>query len=262
MASTSPQAACVCLRCRRRKKACDKILPRCSYCKSRNLDCRYIESPPLATKPLAKVGISHTYPTVSLLTLPGLNVRASISDQVQQVLLRLSLQQGSNNGELSRPYWQGLHRWLPFLSLEMFDRRMVHFLATQSAEFGVMLLSMILIGRTPPTSADAIDQHSLYLAAKTLLSQLQSCDIGSVDSIKSAILLAVYEYSIQKGDVAFVTLATAIRTAYAIGLDREPTTDQLASEEQHELNNLWWMLVICERYVEAEPLSRRCNMLG
>ncbi|KAK6392688.1 hypothetical protein LTR65_003461 [Meristemomyces frigidus] len=75
--------------------------------------------------------------------------------------------------------------------------------------------------------------------------------IPSVDTVTAIVLLAEYEHIKQSGDVAFATISMAIRMAYEAGLDQEPATRQELGDEQLARNNIWWMLVICERAMFA-----------
>lgn len=184
--------------------------------------------------------------------VPKPNARESICGTISHVLSLL----GQHPNDMSYRFWHGIHRWLPFLSPGEFHESMVKFENPQIADFGVLLLSICLLGRETPISVDALDQNSLYITTKMLLTQLHSYNLISFDLVKAAVLIAVYEYATHNGDAAFVTLSMAIRTAYAIGLNQEPSIDQLTGPEQHELNNVWWMLVICERYLHSSTTRR------
>lgn len=136
------------------------------------------------------------------------------------------------------------------MSRDLFNIGLVQFPASCDIEFGFLLLSVCTTARRALTGPFSLDQNNLYLAAKQILAPLQMCTTGSVNFIKSVIVLAVYEYTIQAADVALTTLSIAIRMAYNIELDRNSLVkrcESTSSLEERELNNVWWMLVICER---------------
>lgn len=87
----------------------------------------------------------------------------------------------------------------------------------------------------------AISQRDLYRSIKGLVAQLLTDNQFSLNMVKSLILLALFEYSCQNNDSSFITLTTAIRLAYLLKLHK---VGGVASEDA---NNVWWMLVICER---------------
>lgn len=105
-------------------------------------------------------------------------------------------------------------------------------------------------------------QESLYVAVKMISTQLRACGTITIDLVRSDTLLAMYEYATQRSEAALATISMGIRAAYTIGLDVEPTATQHLSLAQHEMNRLWWTLVICERsvaHIEAVVING-CNI--
>jgi len=134
-----------------------------------------------------------------------------------------------------------------------------------AADFSLLLLVLCLTTHAPalgyqPTSGvtGSTEQQSLYLTARSLLSQTQVSCTPSISLVQAGLLLAVYEYIHGRPDDAFVTIAGSARIAYAARIHtRESLHTQtldgsgsnMDSIQAEEAANTWWGLVICERYV-------------
>ncbi|KAL2862495.1 fungal specific transcription factor domain-containing protein [Aspergillus lucknowensis] len=96
-------------------------------------------------------------------------------------------------------------------------------------------------------------RESLYLAAKTLLAQVQGCLPPSIPLIQATLLLAVYEYANGRPEVAFVTVAACARMAYGARIhDRRHLLHKASRLEVEEAANTWWGIVLCERAFLSE----------
>lgn len=200
-------------------------------------------------------GEKDSNPDSSFVCRPYSDAGQLIYHQIRQILSQIEEQSKLTTDQLVRPFWNGLHLWLPVLSAELFHNRMHVFPTKLEPEFGVHILAVILLGTEPSVLSKGLDTEALYLTIKTLLAQMCACDLVNLDTVKATILVSIYEYATQRSDAAFVTLTSAIRLAFVTGLDQEPTSDQLSGPEQHETNAIWWMLVICERYYNFSSLS-------
>jgi hypothetical protein len=213
-----------------------------------------------AHRPLDRRGINCHYPDPSQasptsdhevappsLTIP-LNGLLDINSQVLGLLPHL----GEPAITPSTYYFTNLHRWVPFLSPITFHRQLVTFPSSNSdPDFGLLLLSVVLLGRRKPVPAGALSQDGLYLAIKGFVAQSQAINKPSQSLISALLLLSFFEYARREGDRAFGTLSQAIRLGYALGLDKEDDGDGRDTvdkeDERTESNNLWWGMVICER---------------
>ncbi|KAH7131697.1 hypothetical protein B0J13DRAFT_626759 [Dactylonectria estremocensis] len=166
--------------------------------------------------------------------------------------------------DISARYFQGIHRYMPFISRRRFESGLTTLGATPSAGYSVLLLSLCLITSSPKLgwgtgcSRPAKDSRlvygrSLHLATKSLFAQVQGCYPPSVPLIQAGLLLAMYEYAHGQPDDAFVSIAVCARMGYAARLhlckqastDKDNNSDSVLGSE--EAANTWWGLIICER---------------
>jgi hypothetical protein len=131
--------------------------------------------------------------------------------------------------------------------------------AAPTADVSILLLAICLITHIPALgyqpkndATGSVKQQSLYLTTKSLFAQIQASCSPSVPLIQSSLLLAMYEYTNSRPDDAFVTLAGSARMAYALRL-HYPTQNAPADPDSllkaEETANVWWGIVILERYV-------------
>jgi hypothetical protein len=78
----------------------------------------------------------------------------------------------------------------------------------------------------------------------------------SVPLIQASLLLAMYEYASGRADAALAMAAACSRMAYAAGIhtSRRDNVDATSRLEVQEAWNLWWGIVVCERYIHTSIL--------
>jgi len=171
---------------------------------------------------------------------------------------------------ISHRYFQGFHRHLHVISRIRFYNNLSTSGGAPGADVSVLLLTMCLITHAPALGFESeygtfqmAEQHSLYLTARSLLTQVQVSCSSSLPLIQAGILLALYEYTHGRPDDAFMTITGSARMAYAARIhtrDRHQTrmthtTSHNADSDidlllqAEEAANTWWGIVICERYV-------------
>ena len=105
------------------------------------------------------------------------------------------------------------------------------------------------------------DLQALYLTTKMLFAHAQASIATSTSLIQASLLIATYEYGHGLIEAAYISVGTCARMGYTAGLhkgqfDRSSLGSQswptLKDEEEH---NLWWGIVICERYGLAKNLD-------
>ncbi|KAF1964886.1 hypothetical protein BU23DRAFT_604518 [Bimuria novae-zelandiae CBS 107.79] len=279
-------AAQVCLSCKARKKKCDKALPSCGYCIRKRLRCTY--STPHAQIE-SRVQVRHRVPPGPSLSdsshhSPSPLVRFAPAESVASLhveIYRLIRSTGQFVDDVSARYFQGIHRYLPFISRARFYNSLITIGATPSAGFSVLLLAICVIISSPAVgrahretaTTPSFDRGQLHLTAKSLLAQIQASTPVSVHLIQAALLLSLYEYAEGRPDDALATIASCSRMAYASRIHARdvptsaftppitPSADSgigtPASEdapanvdawlEAEEAANTWWGIVICER---------------
>ena len=157
--------------------------------------------------------------------------------------------------DISVQYFQGIHRWIPVISRRRFHNHLLNFRAPPTADFSILLLSMCLITRhSSQTSAQLADQQTLYLTTKMLFAHVQACIPLSTNLIQAGILISAYEYAHGRLSTAYMSIETCARMAYATDLHKmkppSPLQDNEAFLKAEEERNVWWGVVICERYYD------------
>jgi hypothetical protein len=154
--------------------------------------------------------------------------------------------------DITSKYFKGVHRWLPIISKKRFNGRLKNFQTLPTADFSILLLTMGLITQHPSKDLEKErDLEVLYLATKTLFTQVQSFIPSSLYIIQAGVILATYEHAHAMIEASYVTIGTTARMAFAIGLHNRQCSDELKGTdawfEDEEALSTWWGLVICDR---------------
>lgn len=281
------RAAYVCAICKARKKACDKHVPKCGYCKKRSLNCSYSSDQGLPAGNDAESGL----PFLSVYAPSELTGRKStlkpnfiFNDQRSGVpthkqacsldmMLNLHVKHtmqaaGLTPQTISDKYFHGFHVWLPVVCPRMFERACSHYIVPP-ADISILTLAIHLITLRPrsafphrPTEAGV--EH-LYLFVKMLASQVQAEICGSIPLLQASLLIAAYEYASGKPKTAYISLSSCSAMAYILGVNEYRDPQTLTSEddrlESRQSWNIWWGLVILQRYF-YHPLASlsQCNL--
>ncbi|OHW95869.1 fungal specific transcription factor [Colletotrichum incanum] len=266
-------AAQVCVACKTRKKKCDKLLPRCG----RGLNCQS-GTPGGRRKP----GHGDPAPYQTGPALHGLlSVQAGISESETNLYLQIRhiiQNTGLFVDKASACYFEGFHRYLPFISRARFHEDLITVGTTPSAGYSALLLSICLINTCPRlarhsevgTNSRVPHRQLLYVTIKSLFVQIQAAYPPSISFLQACVLLAVYEYAEDKADEAFASVASCIRLAYRMRLhlhhrpflqspkDLNALTSRGLNPKPYSCNftketvNTWWAIVICERLFFCE----------
>jgi len=150
-------------------------------------------------------------------------------------------------------HFNGVHKWLPIVSRKRFYDRLQFFQSLPTADFSILLLAMHLMAQRPSSDFDADqDREILYLATKTLFTQVQTFIPSSMCLVQTGIILASYERAHGMIEAAYISIGTTARLACAIGIDSAQCSQELQGSDawldEEEALATWWGLVICDRY--------------
>lgn len=264
----------VCATCKTRKKACDKLLPRCGYCSKRGLACTY----ETANRPLPGIGTDSGTPFLVFLTgsqystsksahrspdhcSPSsihsntngrLDLNTTLNVHVVQTLTNLE----KSLPEISEQYFQGLHTWLPIICPRIFQEDMSAYIVPP-ADWSIRTLAMSLLVVRPPTASagnSATDApEPIYVFVKMLLSQVQAEVFASISLLQAGVLLSAYEYACGHPEAAYVSLEACVGMAHILRVNECQnlrTTEPPDKRDQFRLRekwNTWWGIVILQR---------------
>lgn len=171
----------VCKTCKTRKKACDKMLPTCSYCAKRSLDCHYDRTPESGTEGVSVGNISDLLASGTGPALDGV-----VNLQVCHLIHRT----GISLDQLASRYFHYFHQWLPIISPSTFRETAARYQhGVPPADFSMLLLSMYVIVTRPiegliASHKDTVQPRDLYHTATVFLAHVQARLCASYVSIR------------------------------------------------------------------------------
>jgi hypothetical protein len=203
--------------------------------------------------------LSHCRQTLKLTTSIGITVYLEVHGIIRGTRQFMD--------DIGARYFQGFHPHLPIISRIRYNS-LITLGAEPEADYSVLLLTMCLITYAPALGhqpgqgiAPPYEQQNLYLAARSLLAQIQCFSSPSVPLIQAGLLIAVYEYRQGRSGDAFATIASTARIAYAARINSPKSHQTDATKvyshteytdlrlQAEEAANTWWAIVIYERYV-------------
>jgi hypothetical protein len=177
----------------------------------------------------------------------------SVNSAFHSQICRIIRADGHFIDDITSEYFQGVHRWLPIISRKRFNERLMDFQTLPTADFSILLLCMRLITRHPDTAAlDKTHDHDvLYLATKTLFTQVRSFIPCSMHLIQAGVIISTYEHAHGMIEAAYDSIGACARMAFAAGLHRTRCSEVVqgtdAWYEDEESLATWWGLMICDR---------------
>ncbi|TVY41846.1 hypothetical protein LOCC1_G004833 [Lachnellula occidentalis] len=116
---------------------------------------------------------------------------------------------------------------------------------------------MHLMAQQPSSDFDVDqDREILYLATKTLFTQVQTFIPSSMCLVQAGVILASYERGHERIEAAYITIGTAARLASAIGIDTAQCSQELQGSDiwfdEEEALATWWGLMICDRNIACD----------
>ncbi|KAL7954087.1 hypothetical protein V8C34DRAFT_295430 [Trichoderma compactum] len=280
---TRERADNVCLSCRRKKKKCDKALPKCLHCKRLHMQCVYedaADSVPVIEEfrqlrkrlklfeEMLAPGTSRvsrsTHPATDpdsaeianqlgpidyeagfISRLDALASKLNVGEEVYQLLQ-------SHPGEIYRAlslYFDNVHKWIPIMSQKLFYSRMTDFSKTKRPDFAILLLSILLSIHCPATGTAP---EPLYKATRSIFWSVNATIDASLEMIQAGVLLSCYEYGFGMYKECYKTIGVSARMGHWMELQGEkPPSDHLRYSDEWirvaERCNVWWALVIRDR---------------
>ncbi|PMD49060.1 putative fungal-specific transcription factor [Hyaloscypha variabilis F] len=232
--STPEQAPQVCTSCKKRKRKCNKALPKCSSCSKRNLTCKYLspeenrdDAPvtdhtwysTLFSDDRADVHPSIDFPTMLFLD-PSLLQHGQIemprtAPPVTPHILHL-LGDTTEIRATTNKYFEHVHLWMPFISKKRF--------------------------------------YDIYLQPgfQTQPDISNSSNAFSIPVLQAGVLVGLYELGHAVYPAAFLTVGACARYAYALGINvcgSLNTKRVLTLVEVEERRRVWWAIVIPDRFL-------------
>lgn len=206
---------------------------------------------------LSSVDLSSHIPVDELSQMQSID--ASISVQVYRIIHAT----GRFVDDILEQFFSGIFRFIPCVSRNRIQEITAGIPVTiPPANDSILLLAICLVTYHPKSTGKllpGVDHESLYIATKSLFSQMQTAGFvqsqPSISFIQACIIIAVYEYARGMVDSAFLTIGICARMGYAAGIHERtsrPGKGTLSKEE----GNTWWAILIYERYIISRMNSR------
>ncbi|KAF2817754.1 uncharacterized protein BDZ99DRAFT_23774 [Mytilinidion resinicola] len=267
-ASVATHAGVACAFCRRRKRSCDKRLPQCSACASRNLECEYsrIFAPNdygpqqantsrewTSTQPLLTASDSNpTFPAVyfldnrvfqhSRMQLPRTNwtVPPIIADYVGDPL------------PLALQYWNKVHSWMPIISKKRFYDHSLNPLISRDVDVVLLLSAMRLLLWHP---AQEPCPETEYMAIRHAIIEAENLGVFTLQLLQAKILLTIYELGHALYPAAYLSVGSCARFGIAVGVNQclqatNLSTSPEAALETEEKKRTWWAVLMLDRTMQ------------
>ncbi|KAJ5456729.1 hypothetical protein N7530_012003 [Penicillium desertorum] len=227
-----------CVRCRRQKRRCDKVLPCCTLCKRLNKHCDYLlpaEAPRLLPVPdwadLTPSNVCHTL---------EVQVSSNVGD-------RLQVQAAAAF------YFRTIHTWFPIISEPSYNIRLSNVrvqAASAPSDLSLLTLCMALVCKGPVGGELPLSSRSMYASLKSFVALLEAMGTNSLEMLQSRLLLTVFEIGHAMYPSAYISAAANMRAAVSLGINatcgdlRKAFRDPRKVEEARQT---WRGIVITDR---------------
>ncbi|KAL6856392.1 hypothetical protein J3F83DRAFT_753229 [Trichoderma novae-zelandiae] len=246
-----------CLRCRRSKRKCDRVLPKCLLCTRRKDDCQYETITLRSSSSPSSAGIKPT----SYLDggLSAHHIKAAIVE-------RLS---GIKPNDVETAYSRTIRPWFPIIAEPRPGDQLPADWDDATLDYTLLRLSIVLFC-TPPKSKPCDDANTsglmdLYLSAKSWIALVEGLGINSIEVVQARLIITAFEVSHSYYPAAYISIGAVVRAAETLRKDRDLKTTPykpLTERERVEEITTWAGIKILDRYIavengESPPVTRR-----
>ena len=150
-------------------------------------------------------------------------------------------------GENANLYFKRIHPWMPFLSKNLFNERLLSPFTPRGLEVSLLFACVNLVCSVPDGDRT---RTSEYLIIKRALLEAEVIGVLSLRVFQAWILLCVYEIGHAIYPSAYVSIGACAKYGAALGLSKhnpsglEQTSNWIEAEER---TRAWWAVVILDR---------------
>jgi hypothetical protein len=241
MSTPAPSKAWnACEFCRKRKRSCDRRLPRCSTCTTKGVECDYAPTKRVQAFPPAYF-LDHRLFEESGLQLP--NIDFTLAPSVVDYT--------GGSDIIVAAYYRDIHWWMPIISKTRLFAEVLESVSVPSAELRLLVLAMkVLLWR--PSSEEPSDARTRqYLTVKNTIDEAISAGMLTLRLLQAQVLLAIYEMGHAIYPAAYLSIGACARYAAALGVDMsiQPgfSDARMGDLEMEERRRTWWAILILDR---------------
>jgi hypothetical protein len=277
----------VCLRCKARKKKCDKGLPSCGRCTRLGLKCGYvtafkdqrdsmelahaIQTPPhgdgtssvasrstLSVPFLTEIKSRNTFVASSPVPEPSDHLSQedpcnhNFDEQYTKQAFDIIARNGDNFETAAFEYTSSSYDWFPIIDRFALITSFMGLKQTPNAESANLMLCVYLMStKSGQTKHQDIDHEQLYHTVKGLNSLLLSTGRASIEVVQGGLLIALFELGLGLCDAAYSSVGACARMGYLLGFDQTLSPDELMLKRSHTVveneRRVWWGTIILDR---------------
>ncbi|KAL3480537.1 hypothetical protein BJX99DRAFT_18440 [Aspergillus californicus] len=215
-----------CIRCRKQKRKCSRLLPVCARCKRLNLTRLYHGTVEDYTPPASPLESSLPVPDVSSHTLQS-HVYSIIGGD-------------SSVAQSAAAYFGTIHSWFPIINRDVFYRNLRRH-TEPPAELSLLTMCMYLLGILPADSRI----NRLYIFLSGLVVSFAAAGVNTLGLLESRLLLSLFEVGHGMYSAAYISMGANIR-AVTLYKKSHPV------EEAEDAERVWKGLSILDRYISLE----------
>ncbi|KAK0758824.1 hypothetical protein N5P37_008308 [Trichoderma harzianum] len=250
-----------CNRCKQRKGKCDKALPQCGHCRSRNGGkCEYPSGLRPSNAHSSLIALQAQQRVVQQPFPPSFFLDMNIFRQARLELPRPSLAVPAYVSDflggdeevrqMVTTFFSNVYAYMPCISKTWIYQHLLSPLTPVHADSTLLLLSMQLINWTPTASESP--KSPAYIAAKQFFFELENAGNLSIRLVQAGIFIALYELGHCIYPAAYMSVGTCARHAVALGLDKDikqSNATGLPWDDIEETRRVWWAILILDRFI-------------
>lgn len=240
-----------CVRCRRQKRRCDKVLPCCTLCKRcvaariigvhadqfrLNKHCDY----------LLPAEVPRLLPVPDWADLTPSNVCHTLEVQVSSIVGdRLQVQAAAAF------YFRTIHTWFPIISEPSYNIRLSNTYvqaASAPSDLSLLTLCIALVCKGPIGGELPLSTRSIYTSLKSFVALLEAMGTNSLEMLQSRLLLTVFEIGHAIYPSAYISTAANMRAAVSLGINATCKNLRFRDPRKvEEARQTWRGIVITDR---------------
>ncbi|ETR97623.1 hypothetical protein M419DRAFT_91228 [Trichoderma reesei RUT C-30] len=246
-----------CLRCRRSKRKCDRVLPKCLLCTRRKDECQY-ETITLTS--------SSAGPSVGIKPISPLNDGLSCDHIRAAVVERLS---GLKPSDVETAYSRNIRPWFPIIAESKLVTQLPNSWDDKALDFTLLSLSIVLFSTAPNPKgcgdANKFGIMDLYLSVKSWIALVEGLGMNSMELVQARLVIVAFEVFHGFYPAAYISIGAVVRAAETLKTGRDleaPSYKPRTEQERVEELTTWAAIKILDRYIAAEcgetpPVTRR-----
>ncbi|OCL08529.1 hypothetical protein AOQ84DRAFT_340229 [Glonium stellatum] len=222
MTTAGPSTASnACAFCRKRKRSCDRLFPKCSTCTSEHGS----SGPPL----LRSTRQTPSFPTVYFLDHQVFRYGDVQIPKVNFTILPFIIENIGDPQTVARLYLERVHWWMPIISKKRLHDHVINPLASPGAETPLLLLAMKILMWKPSEQLHSADSKTpVYIAVKHACMEAATAGVLTLQLLQTQILLAIYELGHAIYPAAYLSVGQCARYGLALGVDKSIEMGMLA----------------------------------